>query len=131
MARVDPTDKQWLRLETVLPPLPLMGRRPRDRRHVFNGIWWLVVTGAPWRDMPDRYGPWETVGGPSGVAQTDRPEPAARGVAGHGGGALTRETYPMPWPLAGVGGRELLAPAVDAGLTHRRFSCGGRMPDHG
>lgn len=60
MARGDLTDDQWSRLEAVLPPLPTRGRKPRDRRQVFNGIWWRARTGSPWRDMPDRYGPWET-----------------------------------------------------------------------
>ncbi|MGQ4479375.1 IS5 family transposase [Streptomyces sp. SAS_276] len=61
MARGDLTDEQWMRLEAVLPPLPVMGRRPRDRRQVFDGIWWRARTGSPWRDVPKRYGPWETL----------------------------------------------------------------------
>ncbi|MGA5509044.1 IS5 family transposase [Streptomyces umbrinus] len=60
MAGGDLTDDQWLCLEAVLPPLPKMGRKPRDRRQVFDGIWWRARTGSPWRDMPERYGPWET-----------------------------------------------------------------------
>ncbi|WP_371873909.1 IS5 family transposase [Streptomyces glebosus] len=60
MARGDLTDEQWVRLEAVLPPLPVMGRKPRDRRQVFDGIWWRARTGSPWRDIPERYGPWET-----------------------------------------------------------------------
>ncbi|MBT2393619.1 IS5 family transposase [Streptomyces sp. ISL-1] len=61
MSRGDLTDTQWERLEAVLPPLPKMGRKPRDRRQVFDGIWWRARTGSPWRDVPERYGPWETV----------------------------------------------------------------------
>nr|WP_255345824.1 IS5 family transposase [Streptomyces chartreusis] len=61
MARGDLTDEQWVRLEAVLPPLPVMGRKPRDRRQVFDGIWWRARTGSPWRDVPQRYGPWETL----------------------------------------------------------------------
>lgn len=60
MTRGDLTDIQWVRLEAALPPLPKMGRRPRDRRQVFDGIWWRARTGSPWRDLPERYGPWET-----------------------------------------------------------------------
>src|SRR5688572_15954623 len=60
MARGDLTDKQWVRLERLLPPIPTMGRPPRDRRQVFDGIWWRARTGSPWRDIPERYGPWET-----------------------------------------------------------------------
>ena len=36
------------------------GRRPRDRRQVINGIRWRIRAGAAWRDVPERYGPWET-----------------------------------------------------------------------
>ncbi|GHI04253.1 transposase [Streptomyces cellostaticus] len=61
MSRGDLTDTQWERLEAVLPPIPKMGRPPRDRRQVFDGIWWRARTGSPWRDVPERYGPWETV----------------------------------------------------------------------
>ncbi|MET8130327.1 IS5 family transposase [Streptomyces sp. NPDC005231] len=60
MSRGDLTDAQWERLEAVLPPIPKMGRPPRDRRQVFDGIWWRARTGSPWRDLPERYGPWET-----------------------------------------------------------------------
>jgi transposase len=28
---------------------------------VLNGILWVLRTGAPWRDLPERYGPWQTV----------------------------------------------------------------------
>ncbi|MGM9470179.1 IS5 family transposase [Streptomyces murinus] len=60
MARGDLTDEQWVCLEAMLPPSLVMGRKPRDRRQVFDGIWWRARTGSPWRDGPERYGPWET-----------------------------------------------------------------------
>ena len=61
MARGDLSQAQWQVLEEVLPPVKPIGRRPRDRRQVINGIRWRVRTGAPWRDIPEqRYGPWET-----------------------------------------------------------------------
>jgi transposase len=37
------------------------GRRPRDRRVIVNAIFWVLRTGAPWRDLPAEYGPWSTV----------------------------------------------------------------------
>ncbi|MEU9191037.1 transposase [Streptomyces sp. NPDC048484] len=40
-------DEQWVRLEAVLPPLPKMGRKPRDRRQCFDAIWWRARTGSP------------------------------------------------------------------------------------
>jgi hypothetical protein len=36
------------------------GARWRDHRQVLNGILWKLLTGAPWRDLPERYGPWKT-----------------------------------------------------------------------
>jgi transposase len=32
-----------------------------DHRRILNGILWILRTGAPWRDLPERYGPWRTV----------------------------------------------------------------------
>jgi transposase len=36
------------------------GKQWADHRRVINGILWRVRTGAPWRDLPERYGPWQT-----------------------------------------------------------------------
>lgn len=57
------TDEQWDKLEPLLPPQKPAGRgRPRkDHRTIINGILWILRTGAPWRDLPERYGPWQTV----------------------------------------------------------------------
>jgi transposase len=54
------TDEQWARLEPLLPR-PKRGPQPRDRRRLLNGMLWIHATGAQWRDLPERYGPWETV----------------------------------------------------------------------
>jgi transposase len=43
-----------------LPPVSGGGRRWRDHRQVLNAILWKMRTGAPWRDLPERYGPWKT-----------------------------------------------------------------------
>lgn len=56
------TDEQWQRLEPLLPPQrPARGRPAKDHRTILNGILWRLRTGAPWRDLPERYGKWETV----------------------------------------------------------------------
>ena len=56
------TDTQWERLQPLLPPQkPQTGRPNLDHRRLVNGILWLLRTGAPWRDVPERYGPWRTV----------------------------------------------------------------------
>jgi transposase len=56
------TDEQWERLVGLLPPQkPKTGRPALDHRTVVNGILWVLRTGAPWRDLPERYGKWRTV----------------------------------------------------------------------
>ena len=38
-----------------------MGRPSIDNRTVLNGILWILRSGAPWRDLPERYGKWNTI----------------------------------------------------------------------
>lgn len=46
----------------LLPPQrPRTGRPAHDHRTILNGMLWILRTGAPWRDLPDRYGNWQTV----------------------------------------------------------------------
>ena len=54
------TDEAWERIAPLLPERGRPGGRWRDHRAVVNGILWKLRTGAPWRDLPDRYGPWQT-----------------------------------------------------------------------
>jgi transposase len=62
MSRRDLTDDQWERLRPLLPRQKAQrGRPPKDHRIIVNGLLWLVRTGAPWRDLPERYGPWQTI----------------------------------------------------------------------
>jgi transposase len=60
VARFDLTDGEWAILEPLLPEQPKRGGQWRDHRQVINGICWVKRTGSPWRDMPERYGPWKT-----------------------------------------------------------------------
>ena len=61
---MDITNEQWNRIEPIIkeltPPKDPRGRNPRDPRLVFNGILWILRTGAPWKDMPQRYPPYQT-----------------------------------------------------------------------
>src|SRR5690349_18258852 len=58
----DLTDAQWRRLEPLLPPeRPRTGRPNHNHPTILNGILWILRTGAPWRDLPERYGPVGTV----------------------------------------------------------------------
>jgi transposase len=58
------SDPQWNQIKPLLPPQkPPTGCPAKDHRTIINGILWILRTGAPWRDLPRRYGPWSTVSG--------------------------------------------------------------------
>lgn len=61
MRRSELSDTEWGQIEEALPPPRSRGRPRADARRVMGGIFWIVRTGAPWRDLPGRYGPWQTV----------------------------------------------------------------------
>src|SRR4051794_1906253 len=62
MKRHELTDEQWTLVEPHVPRSKARtGRPPRDARLMLNGIFWVLSTGAPWRDLPERFGPWQTV----------------------------------------------------------------------
>ena len=62
MKRHELTDEQW---ELVLPLIPASiaktGRPAKDPRLMLDGIFWILGTGAPWRDLPERFGSCKTV----------------------------------------------------------------------
>jgi transposase len=56
------SDQQWELLTPFFPPRRRKrGGQWKDDRAVLNGIFWRLNTGAPWRDLPERYGKWKTV----------------------------------------------------------------------
>lgn len=58
------SEEQWNRIAPLLPPQkPDTGCPAKDHRMIINGILWILRTGAPWRDLPERYGAWSTVSG--------------------------------------------------------------------
>jgi putative transposase len=59
MARFDLTDFEWSIIEPLLPN-KVRGVARVDDRRVLNGIFWRLRTGAPWADIPSRYGPHTT-----------------------------------------------------------------------
>ena len=63
MARFDLTDTEWTIIAPLLPGAEgKKNGRPRpDDRKVLNGIFFVLRTGTPWRDLPERYGPYTTV----------------------------------------------------------------------
>ena len=57
--RYELSDKEWKVIRAILPTKPRGVPRVDDRR-VLNGIYWVLRSGAPWRDLPDIYGPRTT-----------------------------------------------------------------------
>ena len=61
---MDLTNTQWSRIEPLVtsptPKRDARGRPARNPREVLNGILWILRTGAPWKDVPQRYPPYQT-----------------------------------------------------------------------
>src|SRR4051812_4938717 len=57
--RYELTDHEWTAIRPFLPNKPRGVPRVNDRR-VLNGIFWVLRSGAPWRDLPDNFGPYTT-----------------------------------------------------------------------
>jgi transposase len=60
MRRYEITDDQWELILDIFPPLIGKGRPFRDHRNMVNACFWILNTGSPWRDLPERFGPWQT-----------------------------------------------------------------------
>ena len=60
MARYDLTEFEWRTIQPLLPNKPRGVPRVDDRR-VLNGIFWVLRSGSPWADVPERYGPPTTI----------------------------------------------------------------------
>lgn len=63
LRRYELTDQEWEQVASLLPPEKTgkPGRPPKDNRTMLNGMVWIARSGAPWRDLPERYGPWNSV----------------------------------------------------------------------
>jgi hypothetical protein len=57
--RYEINDHEWAAIRQMLPNKPRGVPRVNDRR-VLNGIFWVLRSGAPWRDLPDIFGPYTT-----------------------------------------------------------------------
>jgi transposase len=57
--RYELTDFEWAAIKPFLPNKPRGVPRENDRR-VLNGIFWVLRSGAPWRDLPETFGPYTT-----------------------------------------------------------------------
>lgn len=62
MRRHELTDEQWERIEPLLPGREGdPGRTGEDNRDFVNAVLWIAKTGAPWRDLPERFGKWNSI----------------------------------------------------------------------
>jgi transposase len=63
MSRHDISDEKWAIIKPKLAKVSAetRGRKRKDDRLMFNGILWILKTGAPWRDLHPEFGPWKTV----------------------------------------------------------------------
>lgn len=63
MKRHEMTEAQWARIKDLLPPEKKAhgGRPGKSNREMINAILYWLNTGIPWRDLPERYGPWQSV----------------------------------------------------------------------
>lgn len=61
MRRHELADAQWDLIRDLMPTEGGPGRPWKDHRSMVNAMMWILRTGAPWRDLPDYYGPWQTV----------------------------------------------------------------------
>ena len=62
MRRYELTDEQWKLIEHLLPGKEGdPGAHGEDNRRFVNGVIWIARTSAPWRDLPERYGEWNSV----------------------------------------------------------------------
>ena len=59
MIRGRMSDSEWAYFEPFL--VRGRGRPPRNHRKVLDGVFWLMRTGAPWRDLPEEFGDWNAV----------------------------------------------------------------------
>src|SRR5512132_2923163 len=104
------TDEAFARVQPLLPNDSRRGKPWRDHREVLGGILWKVHTGAPWRDVPGRFGPWQTCYGRLRRWQRDGTwarvwavlAGAEHGLAHHGRGQAMQAAAPVAAARAGL-----------------------------
>lgn len=63
MRRYELSIDQYESIEDLLPTNGKVGGQWKDHRNLLNGMFWVLYSGAQWREMPERYGSWKTVYG--------------------------------------------------------------------
>lgn len=58
--RYELSDGQWEKVKDLLPGrTETVGVTAKDNRQFVNGVMWILRSGSPWRDLPERYGDWK------------------------------------------------------------------------
>jgi transposase len=55
------SDEQWQQIEHLLPKNGQRGGQWKDHRLMIDAILWALADGGRWRNIPERFGPWQTV----------------------------------------------------------------------
>lgn len=61
MARDRMSDDAWEQIADAFSPPAAVGRKRKDPRDMVDGILYVLRTGCPWRDLPEEFGPWQSV----------------------------------------------------------------------
>jgi transposase len=121
------TDAQWEQLCPLLPSNNRPGHPFKEHRLVLDGMFWVLATGAAWRDLPERFGPWSTVYGrfnrwrKSGLWDGIL---AALHAQAHGEGNID-------WEVFCVDGSVVRAHKAAAGAEKQSAGHDGEPDDHG
>src|SRR5919197_3894488 len=120
------TDQAWTAIQPLLPSTACPGGQWADHRRVVNGIFWKLSTGVPWRDLPERYGPWQTCYERFRRWQADGTWQRLLAHAQTRSDAVGRSTGRWWWTPPPCG-RTSTPPAPEKGTIRlRRVGCGGR-----
>ncbi|MFF4731771.1 IS5 family transposase [Streptomyces mirabilis] len=99
------TDAQWRKIGPLLPGNGRPGGQWADHRKVINGVLFRARTGVPWPDLPERYGPWQTVyerhrrWSADGTWKAVLEELQIEADAGDPDGTLARQTERKEWAV--------------------------------
>ena len=61
MVRDRLSDDAWEQIAGAFRPPAAVGRKRKDPREMVDGILYVLRTGCPWRDLPEEFGPWQSV----------------------------------------------------------------------
>jgi transposase len=111
------TDQAFTGVQPLLPANCRRGKPWRDHRQVLDGIMWKLHTGRPWRDVPERFGPWQTCYGRLRRWQRDGTWPRLWAVlaggepgSGDGRGGQLGQALLAAAPVAAAGAGLMAAP---------------------